>query len=300
LLRKAEDKILHSNGMLLGAATHGTLRLRSITYQTARATTWSKQVTHGVIVAGVVRHSLTFVVVEIVRDPASRVGQQNAKLEQGILASLSFARPAPAGSFKCIGTGTSQPVAATPTVTTTPTLTATPAPSRTAAPAVPTATQAVSTLPGGIPTSGTTANGCAIFFLQAEGEAHVLALLNADRAAAGVAPLTLNNAVSVAARNHSCDMQQHDSVGHSGSDGSLPPQRISAVGVSYATVGENVGTASGYGLTGGLDSMDRQMMGEAPTEGTHHWNIVNAAFHQVGIGVIVVGPSVWLTEDFIG
>jgi hypothetical protein len=41
------------------------------------------------------------------------------------------------------------------------------------------------------------------------------------------------------------------------------------------------------------------MMAEPLAEGTHHWNIVNAAFHRVGIGVIDLSGTVWITEDFV-
>jgi uncharacterized protein YkwD len=132
------------------------------------------------------------------------------------------------------------------------------------------------------------------------GESHLLALLNADRAAAGVAPLTLLPALSTGARIHSCDMDLHNNLSHTGSDGSNPAQRISATGTPFSTAGENIGDAGGYGVVGGIDAMDQQMMAEPLAPDTHHWNIVNAAYHQVGIGAIYQYGKIWITEDFVG
>jgi uncharacterized protein YkwD len=253
-------------------------------------------------------------VIDSVTNPSSRTGLQNAKAGLAILVSLAFAKPAAAGTFTCGGTGISHallartptphvPNTATPTPTVSSTATATPTqtPAPSATPTVapsPTATDTPNT--SGIPTSGTTTNGCLITPGQAVGEAHLLALLNADRAVAGVAPLTLLPALSVASRDHSCDMGAHNTLSHTGSDGSDPTQRISATGTTFSTAGENVGFAGGYGIVGGIDVIDHEMMREPLTFGTHHWNIVNAAFHQVGIGAIYQYGKIWITEDFVG
>ena len=178
------------------------------------------------------------------------------------------------------------------TPTATPSATLSPAPTWTASPTwTPT--------PGGIPTTGSTDNGCAITPDQAAGEAHLLTLLNADRAAAGVAPLTLLTALSVGSRDHSCDMGQHNNLSHTGSDGSDPGQRMRATGTTFNYAGENIGVAFGYGITGGIDIVDQQMMAEPLAEGTHHWNIVNAVYHRVGIGIVNLSGTVWITEDFV-
>ncbi len=60
--------------------------------------------------------------------------------------------------------------------------------------------------------------------------------------------------------------------------------------------------AGGYGLSAGVDTIDAGMMAEPLDDSApnHHWNIVHAAYTQVGIGVIYANGQVWLTEDFIG
>lgn len=167
---------------------------------------------------------------------------------------------------------------------------------------VPTQPGATPTAPAGIPTSGTTSNGCPITPDQASAEAYVFSLLNQHRATAGngAQPLALNETLSLASRQHSCDMFQHQNLSHTGSDGSTPWQRITAVGISYSTAGENIGMTGGMPLTTGINAIDSSMMAEQASPGTHHWNIINPAYTQVGIGVIYANGQVWLTEDFVG
>lgn len=146
----------------------------------------------------------------------------------------------------------------------------------------------------------TTSNGCTISAGDQAGERYVLNLLNQHRAAVGVAALRLNPTLAGVSRQHSCDMFRHQQLSHTGSDGSSPFDRISRAGIAYTTAGENIGMASGYGLYNGLSAIDSQMMSEPTTPGTHHWNIVNAGYSQVGVGVIYQNGQVWVTEDFIG
>ncbi len=152
----------------------------------------------------------------------------------------------------------------------------------------------------GNPSSGATNNGCAITADQTQGEQRLFNLLNADRAAAGAPALALDETVSTASRAHSCDMFEHQQLNHDGSDGSSPFQRIAATGVTYDTAGENIGMSGGRVLNDGIDIIDNEMMAELLSEGNHHWNIVNANYKRVGIGVIYANGQVWLTEDFIG
>jgi uncharacterized protein YkwD len=74
--------------------------------------------------------------------------------------------------------------------------------------------------------------------------ADVIALTNQQRANYGLPPLTANAALAVAATAHSNDMANNNFLGHIGSDGSNPGQRITRAGYSWFTYGENV--AGGY------------------------------------------------------
>ncbi len=159
------------------------------------------------------------------------------------------AQPAQPGT-----SATATPAAVQPTQPTQPTATA--------APAQPTATPAP-----GIPSGGPTSNGCAITTDQAQAEQSLLTLLNAHRAVADVPPLALNSTLSAVSREHSRDMDQYQQLSHYGSDGSSPFDRMRAASVPFATAGENIGMAGGYGLAGGVATVDSGMMAEPLTAG---------------------------------
>lgn len=113
-------------------------------------------------------------------------------------------------------------------------------------------------------------------------EAQVLELINQARAAGGVGALSLNPALTTAARVHSTDMACNDFVSHSGSDGSNWADRITAQGYAYGTFPlENIyvgspqfgGDAQGA-VTWWLNSQ------------VHHDNIMNGAMSETGIGYV--------------
>ncbi len=146
---------------------------------------------------------------------------------------------------------------------------------------------------------------CQVTAASSAAEAQVLALLNQHRAAANppVPTLQWNAALSAGARYHSCDMFQHQQLSHTGSKGDNPFQRMAAVGFPmppYHQEGENIGEASGYSPSAAISVLDSTMMAEPLTPGDHHWNIVNAGYRLVGLGVVVANGQTWLTEDFAG
>src|SRR6185312_12907801 len=145
-----------------------------------------------------------------------------------------------------------------------------------------------------------TSNDCPITTQQTQAEQYLLNRLNQHRKDAGVHALTLSARLSAVSRAHSCDMYQHQKLNHNSSDGTTFTQRIQAAGISAHTWGENIGTASGYGLDGGINANDNDMMAEPLQPGNHRWNIMNAKFTQVGIGIIYINGQEWMTEDFIG
>lgn len=139
----------------------------------------------------------------------------------------------------------------------------------------------------------------------------MLSILNQDRTANGVAALTLNltqtngTGSCVGSLGHSTAMQQSGSIWHTNANypaASFPNN----ICIAYSRAGENVGEASyGNELTD-MQQLDSMMMGEAHDAATcastvnHACNIINPTFHQVGIGVINVNGTTWLTEDFTG
>ncbi|WP_314225220.1 CAP domain-containing protein [Streptomyces zaehneri] len=144
-----------------------------------------------------------------------------------------------------------------------------PAPTRTTAAPKPTATTA--------PASGTATPAVA----------RVVALVNNERAKVGCSPVTLNAKLSQAAQAHSADMASHNTMSHTGSDGSDPGQRITRAGYLWSTYGENV--AYGY-------STPEQVMAGWMASAGHKRNILDCGFKEIGVGV--AQPGNYWTQDF--
>ena len=107
---------------------------------------------------------------------------------------------------------------------------------------------------------------------------------NAARADAGVAPLAWRADVADMAVAHSAEMAQQGSIWH----GSFVTTATLAA-LNASSVGENVG------MGGGVAQVHEAFMNSPH----HRDNILDAVFNQVGIGVIVSGGTVYVTEDFL-
>lgn len=152
---------------------------------------------------------------------------------------------------------------------------ASPKPSATASP---TATAARSVTASSAPASAAAASGAT---------AQVVALVNSARKEAGCAALTVNAKLTTAAQSHSEDMADHQTMSHTGSDGSSPGTRITRAGYSWSSYGENVA----YGYDTPASVMDGWMSSPG-----HKANILNCAFKEIGVGLAQPG-SYW-TQDF--
>ncbi len=71
--------------------------------------------------------------------------------------------------------------------------------------------------------------------------AQLLALINAERAKAGVAPVSLSAAVSTMAQKHACDNAAAQSISHVGSDGATLAERLRRDGLRVRHAAENTG-----------------------------------------------------------
>ncbi len=118
-------------------------------------------------------------------------------------------------------------------------------------------------------------------------------------------PLSISAALTVAARGHSLDMLTNAFQGHTSADGSNPGQRLDQAGYDWQTFGENVfayvesleHAHAGFEVDWG----DGGVGGMQDPPG-HRRSIHNAAFREVGVGLVVgshnpVGPML-VTEDF--
>jgi uncharacterized protein YkwD len=118
-----------------------------------------------------------------------------------------------------------------------------------------------------------------------------MCLVNAERAAHGLPALHDSSRLDAAAQRWTDAMVATGDFTH----GSDPSARVSAVGLSWSTTGENI--ATGYPtprrvVSGWMASVD------------HCRNILNPTYRQVGTGVnahpvtgFASGPATW-TEDF--
>ncbi|MEU6383651.1 CAP domain-containing protein [Streptomyces bauhiniae] len=117
--------------------------------------------------------------------------------------------------------------------------------------------------------------------------ARVVELVNAERAKVGCSPVKLNSTLTKAAQDHSADMAAHNTMSHTGSDGSDPGSRITAAGYRWSAYGENV--AYGYATP------EQVMAGWMDSPG-HRENILNCSYQEIGVGLAQPG-SYW-TQDF--
>ncbi len=132
-------------------------------------------------------------------------------------------------------------------------------------------------------------------------EAQMLYLTNQDRTAqqnweetqGRAHPLRWDDRLAAAARAHSEDMARAGYLSHEGSDGSMPAQRVSYMGIQWLSTGENVARASDAAEAESL------FMDEPKFQQNHRANILNPNYTIVGIGVAKDSEgTLYITEEF--
>lgn len=106
-------------------------------------------------------------------------------------------------------------------------------------------------------------------------ESALIGLINQERQNRGIASLNAQGQLTTAARNHSADMACNDFVSHTGSDGSLPWDRVAALGYAYAAIAENI--------YAGSSDPQAAFNGWMNSSG-HRDNMLNPAYTEIGIG----------------
>ena len=117
----------------------------------------------------------------------------------------------------------------------------------------------------------------------------VVELVNQQRAAYGLQPLTISAELCQKARMKSQDMAQNRYFDHNSPTYGSPFDMMRSLGISYRTAGENI--AMGYSTPQAV------MQGWMNSEG-HRANILNASFTTIGVGYVANG-NYW-TQWFIG
>jgi len=141
-----------------------------------------------------------------------------------------------------------------------------------------------------------------------EFEVQMLALINAERAANGLQPLTLNAKLNSSAEDHSQWMLQADVFSHTGSGGSSAGDRMRAAGYVFSgswANGENIAWQSLRGAPGIADDVINLHQSLMNSPG-HRANILSANFTEIGIGIETGGfrtggtdwPAVMVTQNF--
>ena len=105
----------------------------------------------------------------------------------------------------------------------------------------------------------------------------VLALVNEQRAAAGVAALVLDTKLSEVATAKAQDMYDNNYFSHTSPTYGSPFDMLKTFGVSYRTAGENIA----YG-----QQSAQQVMTDWMNSSGHRANILNASYTKLGVGYV--------------
>jgi uncharacterized protein YkwD len=127
----------------------------------------------------------------------------------------------------------------------------------------------------------------------AEIEAAIFQLTNAARANEGLSPLTLREAISQVAREHSQNMRDEGFFGHENQAGQGLKQRLTAAGISYHAASENL-----VRVTNAPNPAEVafDLLVGSPE---HEENILDSGFKQIGVGAAKMGDTYWVTQIFI-
>lgn len=121
-------------------------------------------------------------------------------------------------------------------------------------------------------------------------EATLYDLINQDRAAYGVNPVSINMTAVQAATAKAQDMITNNYFGHDSPTYGMPSQMLTEFGVTYTTTGENIAEVAN------VEVANSDFMSDTG----HKDNILNPAFTQVGVGVLPYNGYEVVVEEFIG
>ena len=118
-------------------------------------------------------------------------------------------------------------------------------------------------------------------------ELAMLALINDERAEAGLSPLRMITLLNQAAEDHSSWMLENDSFSHEGADDTSPSDRMAGAGYPFegrTMALENIGWQSARGLDGHADDV-AQIHASLMDSPGHRANILNPDVQDIGIGI---------------
>jgi uncharacterized protein YkwD len=118
-------------------------------------------------------------------------------------------------------------------------------------------------------------------------------LINNERTAAGLAPLTLADDRTMVAQARALDMANGNYFAHVNGSGIGPIELFSQFQIQYGILGENIARCD-YPSNQALAVVHAALMASE----SHRANVLNPRFHQVGIGVAVVGAMYYFSVIF--
>ncbi len=124
---------------------------------------------------------------------------------------------------------------------------------------------------------------------EAEAEQRMLALVNADRAAAGLPPLAWDEQVAEVSRAHSREMRDTGNVAHVSPTTGTAADRVRAGGIRSAAVLENIARA--YGVA----EAEAGLMNSPG----HRANLLSTAVTHIGIGIVFGDEVAGRREMFV-
>lgn len=120
-------------------------------------------------------------------------------------------------------------------------------------------------------------------------EKQMLALVNKERAAQGLRPLVMDQALTAVARKHSADMLARGYFSHFSPEGKSAFDRLRAQKIFFLAAGENLAFAP---------TVKVAHAGLMNSPG-HRANILRPLFGKVGIGIMDAGPrGIMVTQQF--
>jgi uncharacterized protein YkwD len=126
-------------------------------------------------------------------------------------------------------------------------------------------------------------------------EKHVFDLINAERAARGLARLKWDNQVAEVARLHSRNMAVEKFFGHRGSDGSMVDSRADKIGLrNWNAIGENIAFMRGY------DDPAELAVEKWLNSTSHRKNLLSPQWNESAIGIAMTEDGTYyLTQVFL-
>ena len=123
---------------------------------------------------------------------------------------------------------------------------------------------------------------------QSDERAAMLSWINADRAAAGFAPLAPDARLDAVADAHAQDMAAHRFFSHTSPSTGAPADRAAAAGIPFRLLAENIA------LNQSVRAAHEALM-RSPG---HRANLLNAGLRRVGLGLVQGPDGVYVTQLF--